>query len=170
MSTYEVYLGGARKQNDGFAMFPSATFAADSTVQPAVRQRPIMVFPARDLDFGNETALIEYQKRVPLVSGDKYGALIVPANFVAVGLYWRVKTINTGGTFSLATRVGGTSLVTTTTTGTANSAYIDWPSGPVLFKTSDIIDVTFPTVPAGGMGSLDLQFGVLGYDVRIGEW
>ena len=64
MATYEVYLGGNRKQNDGFAMFPSATFAADSTVQPAVRQRPIMVFPARDLDFGNETALIEYQKRV----------------------------------------------------------------------------------------------------------
>lgn len=170
MATREVYLGGPRKQNDGFAMFPSADFTADSTMQPAVRQRPIMVFPARDLDFGNETALIEYQKRVPLASGDKYGALIIPANFVAVAFYWRVKNINAGGSFSAATRIGGTSLVGTTTTGTANSAYIAWTGGVTLFKTSDIVDVTFPTVPAGGMGTLDLQIGVLGYDLRIGDW
>lgn len=170
MATYEVYEGGARKQNDGFAMFPSATFAADSVIQPAVRQRPVMVFPARDLNFGTETALIEYQKRVPLVSGDKYGALIIPANFVAIAFYWKVASINTGGSFSAATRIGGTSLVGTTTTGTANSAYIAWTGGVTLFKTSDIVDVTFPTVPAGGMGTLDLQIGVLGYDMRIGQW
>lgn len=170
MATYEVYEGGPRKQNNDYAMFPSATFAADSVIQPAVRQRPICVFPARDLDFGNETALIQFIKANPLASGDKLGAVIIPANFAAIGFYWRVVNINAGGSFSVATRVGGTALVTTTTTGTANSAFVAWPSAPVLFKTSDIIDVTFPTVPAGGMGSLELQVGVVGYDLRVGHW
>lgn len=170
MATYEAYLGGSRQQNPNFAMLPAAPFVADSTVQPAVRQRPISVFPARDLNFGTETALMEMVRRVPLVSGDKLGAQVIPANFLAMGFYWIIKTVNAGGTFAAATRVGGTSLVSATTTGTLNSAYVTWPSGPVLFKTSDIIDVTFGTVPAGGMGALDLQIGVLGFDLRIGQW
>lgn len=172
MATYEVYEGGARAQNASFAMFPSATFAADAVIQPAVRQKPLLCMSSRDLDFGRETSLIKYiaSLTVPLASGDKLGSIIIPANFVAIGFYWKVATVVAGGTFAAGTRIGGTSLVTATTTGTLNSAYVAWPSAPVLFKTSDVVDITFGTVPAGGLGALELQVGVLGYDMRIGQY
>ncbi len=177
MSTRELYLGGLRKQNTDFAMLPANTFSAAALagIQPFNKEQPVTYMQARDFDFAGDTALVKYTADqalagTPIVSADVLGAVIVPANFVAVYFYWAVVAINTGGTFSVATRVGGTALLTTTTTGTLNSAIVAWPSGPVLFKTPDIIDVTLPTVPAGGVGSLGLVVGVLGWNVRYGNW
>lgn len=170
MATYEAYLGGLVQQNANLAKFPAAPFNQAVFIQPAVRQKPIRKFVARDLNFGLEPGLKTFVTSVNLASGDKLGSVIIPNNFLAQGFYWKVAGINAGGTFSVATRVGGTSLLTATTTGTAASGYVTWPSGPVLFALPDIIDVTFATVPAGGLGTLDLVIGVVGDDLRYGNW
>lgn len=177
MSTRELYLGGLRNQNVNFAMLPALAFSAAALagIQPFNKEQPVTYFQARSFDFANDTALVAYTLAqaaagTPIVSADVLGACIIPADFVAYAFYWKVAAINTGGTFSVGTRVGGTALLTTTTTGTLNSAIVAWPSGPVLFKTPDIIDVTLPTVPAGGIGSLGLVVGVLGWNVRYGNW
>lgn len=177
MATRELYLGGLRQQNASFAMFPAATFSAAALagIQPFNKEQPVTYFQARDFDFGNEPALIAYTRDqalagTPIVSADVLGSVIIPADFLAYGFYWKVASVNAGGTFAAATRVGGTSLLTATTTGTLNSAFVAWPSGPVLFKTPDIIDVTLGTVPAGGVGSLALVVGVIGWNMRYGNW
>lgn len=169
MATYEVYLGGPRQQNPTWGMFPSAPFSAANPSQPAVKERPIHQFIARNLDFTNDTALVSYNKTIVLANADKLGSVVIPANFLAIGFYWKVAVVNAGGTFAVGTRVGGTTLLAATTTGTLASGYVPWPSGPVLFPTSDIVDVTL-TVPGGGMGALSLVVGVVGDDLRYGNW
>lgn len=177
MSTRELYLGGLRRQNADFAMLPANTFSAAALagIEPFNKEQPVTYLQAREYDFANDTALAQYTAAqaaagTPIVSGDVLGSVIIPANFYAVGVYWNVLGINTGGTFALATRVGGTSLLTATTTGTLNSAVIAWPSAPVFFKTPDLLDVTLGTVPAGGVGSLHLVVGVFGWNMRFGHW
>jgi hypothetical protein len=177
MATRELYLGGLRRQNADFAMYPANTFSAAALagIQPFNKEQPVTYFQARDFDFANDPALVRYTldqaaAGTPIVSADVLGSVIIPADFVAYAFYWKVAAINTGGTFAAGTRVGGVSLVTATTTGTLNSAIVAWPSGPVLFKTPDIIDVTLGTVPAGGIGSLGLIVGVLGWNMRYGNW
>lgn len=177
MSTRELYLGGLRNQNPTFAMLPAAVFSASALagIQPFNKEQPVTYFQARDFDFANDTALVAYTAAqaaaaTPIVSGDVLGSVIIPADFYAVAFYWKVAAINTGGTFAAGTRVGGTSLLTATTTGTLNSAVVAWPTAPVLFKTPDIIDITLGTVPAGGVGALGLVVGVIGWNLRYGNW
>jgi len=177
MATRELYLGGLRNQNPTFAMLPAAAFSAAALagIQPFNKEQPVTYFQARSFDFANDTALVNYTAAqaaagTPIVSGDVLGSVIIPADFLAYGFYWKVAAINTGGTFAAGTRVGGTSLLTATTTGTLNSAFVAWPSGPVLFKTPDIIDITLGTVPAGGIGPLGLIVGVIGWNMRYGNW
>jgi hypothetical protein len=176
MATYELYLGGARQQNANFAMLPSAPFSASQPFVPVVKQIPVTFFLARNYDFGytqgiaNDPALQDWLANLatPLTSGDKLGSVVIPSDFLALGIYWKITTPLASGQFALGTRIGGTSLVAATTTGTANSAWVPWPSAPVLFKTPDIIDLTLTTVPAGGVGSLSIVAGVCGYHFRAG--
>jgi hypothetical protein len=175
MATYELYQGGSRQQNNNWAMFPAATFAASAPVDPAIKQIPASFFVSRTLDFSNDTALADYVSQLvtagtPIASGDKAGAVVIPTEFLTVGFYWRVDRINAGGTFSVATRVGAVTLLAgPQSTGTLASGYVTWPSGPVLFSTSDIIDVDFVTVPAGGVGPLSLTVGFHGIHFRHGN-
>src|SRR5665647_3907126 len=109
MATYEVYQGGSRQQNNNFAMFPAATFAASTGVDPVVKQLPAAFFISRTLNLGQDTGLQDYYAQLsaagtPIVSGDKLGMLVVPTSFLAIGFYWSVNTINAGGTFSVGTR------------------------------------------------------------------
>lgn len=175
MSTRELYLGGPRQQNTNFAMLPAATFSAANPAQPFNKEQPVTYLQAREYDFGNDTALIRYTldqaaAGTPIASGDVLGSVVIPAFFYALGFYWNVETINAGGTFQAATRVSAVTLLTATTTGTANSNVVAWPTAPLWFKTPDILDITLGTVPAGGMGSLKLIVGIFGWHMRYGNY
>lgn len=170
MATYEIYQGGSRQQNNNFAMFPAAPFVASTGVDPVVKQLPAAFFISRTLNLGQDTALQDYAAQLSaagtaIVSADEFGMLVIPTSFLAVGFYWSVNAINAGGTFSVDTR-GGVTLLTTTSTGTLASGYVPWPSAPQYYTTSDIIDMTLPTVPAGGLGSLSVTVGVYGIHFR----
>ena len=110
-----------------------------------------------------------YVANNPIVTGDVTGAVLVPADFVMLGAYWKVVTPVAAGTFSAATRVGGTALIPNTATAVANSAYIPL-AAPILFQTPDIVDVTWVAVPPTGLSPLDLVVGFVGYHLRYGRW
>lgn len=175
MSTYEVYLGGARQQNSDYAMLPAAPFQNTQVFVPGVRQQPTQFMLARNLDFGGETALKAYVAALaaagtPLASGDKLGSVVIPANFVAEEFYWAVVTPVTGGQFSAATRNGGVTLKSATTTASVDNGIVAWPTAPELFQEPDILDVTFDTVPAGGLEDLVLQVIINGHWYRAGNY
>lgn len=166
MATYELYYGGGRQQNNNFTMFPSAPFTQAIPYQPAVKQIPVAMTVDRTYDFGNDVALQNFMSTITLASGDKFGSVVIPEICQAVGVWWSVNTPLTGGAFALATRLGGTAILAATTTGTANSNFIPWPGGSTYFGASDILDVTWSTVPASGMGNLSLSIAVLVYNFR----
>lgn len=169
MALHELYLGGRRKQNDDFGMFPAATFDETVPFTPFNKEQPITYFQAREFDFVNETALVSYVAANPIATGDTAGAVLVPADFVMLAAYWKVVTPVAAGTFSAATRIGGTALIPNTPTAVADSNFVPL-AAPLLFKTPDIMDVTWVAVPASGLAPLNLVVGFVGYHMRYGRW
>ncbi|MGH7745707.1 MAG: hypothetical protein ACREQ5_13095 [Candidatus Dormibacteria bacterium] len=174
MATYELYQGGVRQQNANWQMLPAAPYSQSQTFVPVVKQFPIAYFLSRTYNFGftgaqSDSALDAFVANqatisAPLASGDKLGSIVIPTPFLAEGFYWSVNNALAGGQFAVDTRIGATSLLVATSTGTVSSAYVVWPSGPILYKAGagDIIEVVLTTIPAGGLAGLSLTVGVLG--------
>src|SRR4051812_11116803 len=113
MTIHELYLGGARQQNTTYAMLPSAPFNVEQPFQPAINQIPVSFFLPRRYDFGNDVALQNWNANltVPLASGDILGSVVIPSDFLALGVYWKIDYALASGQFAMDTRNGGTSLV-----------------------------------------------------------
>jgi hypothetical protein len=190
MSTYELYYGGPRQQNNDWAIFPSAPFATTNpAAQGPANKTPVIFGAERTLDFTNDVAL-NYFYTVTLastgiVTGDHVGAVVIPSQSVLLGIWWKVNNPVTGAAFNLGLRELGTTFFTTPQSAAAVASGFLLPIaqgttvastvgalqpqvGP-YFSAPDILDVQFTTVPGGGILALSLTVTPVFYNFQVGQ-
>jgi hypothetical protein len=173
MATYEMYMGGPRQANPTFAIFPSAPFSQSNPTLPPAAKTPIMYGDGVTFNFGgtgagaspppNQALQTFVQSLVaagtPIATGDKFGAVVIPAQSLFFGVFYSVNVPTTGLSFELIQRVAATTLLTATSAGTVTSGWAfaqATPFQPLFMAESDIIDLDFSTVPAGGVQNLSI--------------
>lgn len=166
-STYELYLGGPRQQNTDWAIFPAAPFnAANVSNLAPPSKHPVAFAPSRTLDFVNDKALLYFYKKNMLstpVINDVLSLVVVPANSVFLGCWWKVSAALPGatGTFNLRFRTAGQVLnaapIPLNAVGSDFAVYN--PAGAIttgasyltaavhMFKTPDILDLLLVALP-----------------------
>jgi hypothetical protein len=165
-SVYELYLGGPRQQNTDWAIFPAAPFnvANTSNLAPPAKT-PIAFGVSRTLDFVNDKALSYFFKKnmasTPVV-GDSFGLIVVPANSLFLGCWWKVNTPlpGTTGTFKLRFRTAAKDILAATTLHTAASGFVPYDGAAAVttgataaaglfhhFPASDILDLVLVALP-----------------------
>jgi hypothetical protein len=112
-TNYELYLGGPRQQNTDWAIFPAAPFnAANVSNLGPPSKHPVVFAASRTFDFVNDAALKYFLKKnvtLPMIVGDALGAVVVPANSLFLGCWYKVVAPVAGatGTFNLKFRTAG---------------------------------------------------------------
>jgi hypothetical protein len=169
MATYELYEGGPRQQNTDWAIFPAAPFLVANTANLALPSKtPVVYGASRTLDFANDKALAYFYRKnwVTPVNADILGSVVIPANSLLLGCWYKVNAAMAGasGTFKLRRRQAAVDLTGAISMHAVASAFVAVSGGAVvvpstvsiaaLFQqlfaysaTSDIIDVVVVQVP-----------------------
>lgn len=173
MATYELYKGGPRQANPTYAIFPSAPFSVANPTLPPASKAPVVYGDGITYSFGGtgsgtspvpDQALQNFVAQLkaagtPIVSGDKFGAVVLPAQSLFWGVFYAINTPTTGLQFAIKQRVAAVTILAATSGAAVTSGFAfrqGTPFAPLFSSTSDIIDLEFTTVPGTGVGNLSI--------------
>lgn len=192
MAIHELYVGGGATQNANRAMLPSPTYSAgDATLnklKASGHKGPNIYALTRVLDFGLDTALKDYDRRVPIADEDDICIVIVPKKCLVLGYHVDVQVAQAGLTFELTAtdRAGNVSVAQAVNGAVVASAFYDASmadiaplatidSAPIalnpMYTTQPVaIQLKVKTIGASRFGTFRIEVTPVVIDFNGGEW
>ncbi len=164
MATIELYNGGPRQHNSGYAMYPNSVFnvgaVRNQRYSPFDKYQPVTYATSRTLDFtGGDEALSSYLSTVPIVTGDIIGTSVIPDQSLIQGVWWQVVTPLTGVSFTLKLRIANITLLAAQSGAVVSSGFA--PVTAILLPDpylalAEMVDVVMTAVPLAGLKGFSL--------------